>query len=105
LALLVSSNAAAWWVLAEVQWAVSYPSAFSLMKARNTGASGEISARATALTGLSHSARGGWRGKEKKKGGFPETAKRAFASYFGTYLGRQDDSYCLPGCRLAALPT
>lgn len=83
LALLISSNAAAGGA-AEVQWAVSYPSAFSPNEARNYRRQwGDLCQELTALTGLSHQLV-----EDGGEGGL-QTEAVAFASYFGNYLGRQ----------------
>lgn len=83
LALLVSSNAAAGGAL-ELEWSVSYPSAFSLNevnKYRRIWT--DLCEELTRLTGLNHSL-----AVERGNGGL-QTEAVAFASYFGNYLNRQ----------------
>ncbi len=83
LALLISSNAAAAGAV-EVNWSVSYPSAFSPNEARNYGRLwGELCRELSALTGLKQQLM-----KDGGEGGL-QTEAIAFASYFGNYQARQ----------------
>ena len=83
LALLISSNAAIGGA-AEVNWSVSYPSAFSPNEARNYRRLwGDLCQELTNLTGLQH------RLLEDGGEGGLQTEAVAFASYFGNYLARQ----------------
>lgn len=83
LALLISSNAAIGGA-AEVNWSVSYPSAFSPNEARNYRRLwGDLCQDLTTLTGLRHQLL-----EDGGEGGL-QTEAVAFASYFGNYLARQ----------------
>ncbi len=83
LALLISSNAAAGGAT-EVNWSVSYPSAFSPNETRNYRRLwGDLCQDLTTLTGLRHKLL-----EDGGEGGL-QTEAVAFASYFGNYLARQ----------------
>lgn len=83
LALLISSNAVAGGAT-EVNWSVSYPSAFSPNEARNYRRLwGDLCKELTTLTGLRHELM-----EDGGEGGL-QTEAVAFASYFGNHLARQ----------------
>ena len=83
LALLVSSNAAAGGAL-ELEWAVSYPSAFSINEVNNYRRLwNDLCDDLTRLTGLTQTL-----AVERGNGGL-QTEAVAFASFFGNFLNRQ----------------
>lgn len=83
LAMLISSNAACAGAT-EVEWSVSYPSAFSPNEARNYRRLwGDICKELTALSGIRHKL-----ALDGGEGGL-QTEAIAFAGYFGNYLGNR----------------
>ena len=92
LALLISANAAANGAK-ELQWSVSYPSAFSPNEvARYRRVWIELCDDLNELTGLDHSL------NSKAGEGGLQTEAVAFASYFGNFQKPTDGAYLMPRC-------